>query len=61
LISSFADARWSENVFYNHWTGVTLWQLPKLYKNNSKLLTAIAKGQISKIISDQYLADSLVL
>ncbi len=54
LISSFADARWSENVFYNHWTGVTLWQLPKLYKNNPKLLTSIDKGQISTIISDQY-------
>ncbi len=52
-ISSFADARWSENIFYNHWTGVTLWQMPDLYKNKPSLLD-IEKGEISNIITDTY-------
>ncbi len=54
MIDSFADARWSENIYYDHWTGVTLWQLPEIYKNNPRLLTSVSVGSISKIISDTY-------
>ncbi len=50
---SFADARWSENIFYTHWTGVTLWQLPDFYKDSSNRLD-IQKWVISNVITDKY-------
>ena len=52
-IVSFADARWSENIFYKHWTGVTLWQLPDFYKKTPSRLN-IEKWTISDIITDTY-------
>lgn len=53
-IKSFADARWSENIYYNHLSGVTLWQLPAVYKNHPSLLTNIGIWEISEIVTDTY-------
>jgi len=53
-IVSFADARWSENIYYNDLSGVALGQLPALYKNNVELLTNAKEWEISKIITDTY-------
>lgn len=54
MIDKFADAKWAENIYYNHWTGVTLGQLPEVYKNNPKLLSNAVVGSISDLISDTY-------
>ena len=53
-IDKFADARWSENVFYSHWNAITLEQLPDVYKNNSRLITDASMGDISDVRSDTY-------
>jgi len=49
LISKFAESRWSQNVFYNNITGLSISQLPDIFKNNTKLLD-LEKGKISQII-----------
>lgn len=54
MIDKFADAKWAENIYYDHWSGVTLGQLPEVYKNNAKLLTNATIGSISNIVSDTY-------
>lgn len=53
LISKFADSRWSQNVFYSDLTGVTLVQLPKIFKDNPKLLS-LEKWKISDILTDMF-------
>ena len=53
LISKFADSRWSQNIFYSDLTGVTLGQLPKIFKDNSKLLN-LEKWKISDVLTDMF-------
>jgi len=53
LIDKFADAKWSQNIFYTNMTGVTLGQLPEIFKNNPKLLS-LEKSKISDILSDMF-------
>lgn len=52
-IDKFADSRGSQNIFYNNVTGVTLSQLPKLFKDNPKLLN-LSKWEISDIVTDLF-------
>ena len=53
LISKFADARWSQNIFYTNLTGATLGQLPKIFKDNPDLLN-LEKWKISDILTDMF-------
>lgn len=43
----------SENIFYNHYTGATLDQLPEFYKNNVSLADATT-GKLSSLIEGKY-------
>lgn len=52
-IEKFADARWSENIFYNHFTWVTISQLPKIFVDNIGLLS-VKTWNISDIITDTF-------
>ena len=52
-IDKFADSRGSQNIFYNNVTGLTLSQLPKLFKDNPKLLN-LSKWEISDIVTDLF-------
>ena len=50
----FADARWSENIFYSHYPKVIASQLPSIFKDKESLLNNIKTWTISKIITDKY-------
>ncbi|MFA7717214.1 MAG: protein translocase subunit SecD [Candidatus Absconditabacterales bacterium] len=53
LIQKLVDGRMSENIFYNHYTGATLDQLPEFYKNNVSLADATT-GKLSSLIEGKY-------
>ncbi|MCF7834843.1 SecD/SecF family protein translocase subunit [Candidatus Gracilibacteria bacterium] len=53
-MDKLADGRGAENIFYNHFTGVTLAQLPDIYTKNAKLLSNIQTGEISDILNGEY-------
>jgi len=40
LMAKLMEGRMSENIFYNHFTGATIDQLPAFYKTNNKLIEA---------------------
>jgi hypothetical protein len=44
----------SENIFYNHYTGATLDQLPEFYKTNAALLQNASIGTLSSLIGGKY-------
>jgi preprotein translocase subunit SecD len=52
LMYKLVDGRMSENIFYNAFSGVTLNQLPTLYKNNSKLLDSATPGKLYPSLID---------
>lgn len=52
-IDKFASNRWSENIFYDHWTGVTLAQLPDIYREKISL-TEDKIWQISELVQGTY-------
>lgn len=54
LMSKLLEGRMSENVFYNHFTGASLDQLPEFYQNNAKVLASIQTNAISSIIEWPY-------
>lgn len=53
FIDKFADAKWSENVFYTNMTGVTIGQMPEILKKNPNLLK-LEIGKISDILTDKF-------
>lgn len=53
-MDKLADGRGAENIFYNHFTGVTLAQLPDIYTKNAKLLSNIQTWEISDILNWEY-------
>lgn len=52
-IEKLAANRWSEWIDYNHWTWVTLGDMPDIIKNNPKLLETPI-GEISPIVEGLY-------
>jgi hypothetical protein len=54
LMQKLVDGRMSENIFYTHYTGVTLDQLPEFYKNNAALLD-VQTGKLSSLIEGKYI------
>jgi preprotein translocase subunit SecD len=54
IIQKLVDGRMSENVFYTHYTGATLDQLPEFYKDNASLLADAQTGKISSLIEGRY-------
>ncbi len=53
-MQKLVDGRMSENIFYTHYTGVTLNQLPDLYQNDPSLLAKATPGQLSSLIDGKY-------
>lgn len=49
-MKEFTDWRWAENIFYNHFTGITLSQLPEIYQKNLKLINTIKTWEISNLL-----------
>ncbi len=49
-IAEFANWRWAENIFYNHFTGISLSQLPEIYQKNLKLINTINTWEISDML-----------
>jgi len=50
MMSSLADWRWAENVFYNYFSGVTIWDLPDIYQENIKLIDSANIWEISDLL-----------
>ncbi len=53
-MSEFTDWRWAENIFYNHFTGITLAQLPEIYQKNLKLINSIQTWKVSDMLKWVY-------
>ena len=51
---AIADARQSENVYYNKYERVTLSQLPTIYQNNLSVLNETAEWKISPLMKGEY-------
>ena len=51
---AIADARQSENVYYNKYEKVTLSQLPTIYQNNLSVLNETAEWKISPLMKGEY-------
>lgn len=49
-MKEFTDWRWAENIFYNHFTGITLSELPEIYQKNLKLINTIKTWEISNLL-----------
>jgi len=49
-MAKLTDGRWAENIFYNHFTGISLSQLPEMYQRNLKLINSIKTWDISDIL-----------
>ena len=54
LMAKLMEGRMSENIFYNHFTGATLDQLPEFYKTNSDLIKNANLKQLSSLIDGKY-------
>lgn len=54
IIAKLMEGRMSENIFYNHFTGVTLDQLPAFYKTNGSLLEKASLGKLSSLLEGKY-------
>ncbi len=55
LLKQIWDGRWSQNVFYNLYSGVTSDQLPDVYKNRLWLINSIELGKLnSEMIEGKY-------
>ena len=54
LMAKLMEGRMSENIFYGHYTGATIDQLPDFYKTNSKLLENAPIGKLSSLIDGKY-------
>lgn len=54
LMAKLMDGRMSENIFYNHFTGLTIDQLPSFYKSNTALLQGAELGKMSSLIEGKY-------
>ena len=53
-MEKFTDWRWAENIFYNHFTGLSLSQLPEIYQKNLKLINSTKTWIISDILEWVY-------
>lgn len=54
LMAKLMEGRMSENIFYNHFTGATLDQLPEFYQTNKALVEAATLSTISSLIEGKY-------
>lgn len=54
IMAKLMEGRMSENIFYNHFTGATIDQLPAFYKTNSKLIEAAGLKTLSSLIEGKY-------
>ncbi|MEI8091081.1 MAG: hypothetical protein WCG98_02260 [bacterium] len=55
LMQKLMEGRMSENIFYNHFTGVTLAQLPEFYQANAKLIQSAELGKLyPKLVDGTY-------
>lgn len=52
LMEKLTANRWAENIFYNHFTGATIDQLPEIYQKNQRLLESVKIGEINPDIMD---------
>lgn len=53
-MEKFTNWRWSENIFYNHFTGISLSQLPDIYQKNLKLINSMKTWEVSDILEWTY-------
>lgn len=54
LMAKLMEGRMSENVFYNHFTGATLDQLPEFYQTNKAVVEAAKLNTLSSLIEGKY-------
>jgi preprotein translocase subunit SecD len=54
LMAKLMEGRMSENVFYNHFTGATLDQLPEFYQINKAVVEAAKLKTLSSLIEGKY-------
>lgn len=54
LMAKLMEGRMSENVFYNHFTGVTLDQLPEFYQTNKALVEKAPQWALSSLVEGKY-------
>ena len=52
--AAIADARQSENVYYNKYEKATLSQLPTVYQNNLSVLNETAEWKVSPLMEGEY-------
>jgi protein-export membrane protein SecD len=52
-IEMVAGSKWSQNIFYSNLTGLSLGQMPDIFKKNPKLLE-LPKWEISNILTDMF-------
>lgn len=53
-MKEFTDWRGAENIFYNHFTGISLSDLPEIYQKNLKLINTIKTWEFSDLLEWLY-------
>lgn len=53
-MNKLADWRWAENIFYNHFTWISLSQLPDIYQENVDILNNIKEWEFSSLLEWKY-------